>query len=496
MNGRRAHVAAVLAGILGTAQILALTRHGPGIAPDSVDYLAGAMSLAEGRGYTDVATGDPLFHWPPLFSAAMAAIHRLTGVPVVEAGRWLNAVVFGALVAAALLLLWEQTGSVIVTAVGALLVMTAAPLTGGAAALLSEPLFCLLVLGCALALRHSLESGNLPWAAGVLAGLAALQRYVGGFLIPCGALLLLSPLGRGAWRERIARAALFTAIGIAPVLAWGWRNSEVLGSFSGPRHPSTQGWLEVSLPVVKVLSRWVTPERVPLGARAAILALAVAAAALAWRRRWQSGAWDRRQRLTLVCCLAVTVAYLGAMVLAALRTAMPAFNDRYLSPVYVLLVVMVASLAAGGKRWVQAALLAWCLFPLSRSAGVTAAMVRDDHNPLEANFNDREWRASATLAWVRETLREAAAGRRVYSNAADAIWFHTGRAALGVPDPGKSTEVCPGRGECYLVWFDRVRWRTYLPTVAELSGRFQVREVRRFGDGTVYALAGENYAEH
>lgn len=119
-------------------------------------------------------------------------------------------------------------------------------------------------------------------------------------------------------------------------------------------------------------------------------------------------------------------------------------------------------------------------------------MVRDDRNPLEANFNDREWRTSATMAWVREASEE----RRVYSNAADAIWFHTGRAALGVPDPGKSAGVCPAGGECYLVWFDRVRWRTYLPTVAELSGRFQVREVRRFRDGTVYALAGENYAEH
>jgi hypothetical protein len=283
----------------------------------------------------------------------------------------------------------------------------------------------------------------------------------------------------------MARGAVFVAVGIAPVLAWGWRNSEVLGSFSGPRHPSAQGWLEVSLPVVKVVSRWVAPERVPLGGRAAILAAAVGAAAVAGWRRWRGGAWDRRQRLTLVCCLAVTAAYLGAMVLAALRTAMPAFNDRYLSPVYILLVVIVGSLAAGGKRWVQAALLAWCLFPLTRYAGVTAAMLRDDRNPLEANFNDREWRTSATLAWVRG----AAAEGRVYSNAADAIWFHTGRAAQGVPDPKAEAQVCPGGGECYLVWFDRVRWRTYLPSVAELSGRFQVREVRRFGDGTVYALA-------
>ncbi len=485
MSGRRAQAAALLAGVLGTAQILALTRHGPGIAPDSVDYVAGAMSLAQGRGYTDVVTGDPLFHWPPLFSAAMAALHRVTGVPVVEAGRWLNAVVFGALAAAALLALWEQTGSAAVTAVGTLLVMTATPLTAGAAALLSEPLFCLLILGCAGALRHSLETGNLPWAAAVLAGLAALQRYAGGFLIPCGGLLLLSPLGRGAWRARRARAAVFVAVGLAPVLAWGWRNRVVLGSFSGPRHPSTQGWLQVSLPVVKVLSRWVAPERVPLGGRAAILAAVVAGAAVAGWRRWRSRTWDRRQRLTLICCLAVTVAYLGAMVLAALRTAMPAFNDRYLSPVYILLLVIAGSLAAGGKRGVQAALLAWCLFPLSRYAEVTAAMLRDDRNPLEANFNDREWRRSATLAWVRET----AAGGRLYSNAADAIWFHTGRVALGVPDPGKRAGVCPEGGECYLVWFDRVQWRTYLPTVAELGGRFRVRELRRFGDGTVYELA-------
>ena len=173
--------------------------------------------------------------------------------------------------------------------------------------------------------------------------------------------------------------------------------------------------------------------------RAALLAAATVGAALLWQRMWSDPALTSPQRLTLACFSAVTVAYLGAMVLSATRTALPPFHDRYLAPVYILLVVVIGSLAAyvlartNRKRLLQAALLAWSLFPLSRYATVTAAMLRDDSNPLEASFNDRVWRTSATLAWLR-----TGGGRRLYSNAADAIWFHTGLVARGVPNPNRA----------------------------------------------------------
>jgi hypothetical protein len=462
----RARWAATFVGLLGTAQILVLTRNGPGIAPDSVDYVAGAMSLAAGRGYSDIANGNPIFTWPPLFSAAMAGVHRLTGLPVVESGRWLNAVTFGGLAATALLVLWEQTGSVLITGMGTTLVLAGTPLVGTAAALLSEPLFCLLVLWCCLALRSSGETGAWPWAAGMLAGLAAITRYAGGFLIPCGALLLAA-----RWR----RAAVYAGLGLTPVLAWGWRNWQVVGSFSGPRHPSTQGWAEVLPAVVKVFSRWVVPERVPFGWRAALLAGAVVGGAAMVQRAWRDPETAGRRRRMLGCCLVVTAGYVGAMVAAATQTALPAFNDRYLAPVYVLLVVAGATVLARERKWLRWAALGWCLFPVWRYGTATAAMLREDRNPLEANFNDRRWRESLVWGWVRE----AGAGKRLYSNAADAIWFHTGVAARSA-----ETGSCPAGEECYLVWFERVTWRMF-PAPEALGAR----EVRRFPEARVYVLA-------
>jgi hypothetical protein len=453
------------------AQILALTRNGPGIAPDSVDYVAGAMSLAQGRGYTDIASGNPIFTWPPLFPAAMAVVHRLTGWPVVEAGRWLNAAAFGALAATALLVLWDQTGSVLLTGMATVLVLAGTPLVASAAALLSEPLFCLLVLWCCLALRNSWETGTRPLAAGMLAGLAAMTRYAGGFLAPSGALLL-------AGRPR--RAALYAGMALAPVLAWGWRNAAVVGSFSGPRHPSTQEWGDVLASVVKVLSRWVVPERVPFGWRAALLAVAALGATVLIRRQWRDPGTAARRRWMLACCLVVTAGYVVAMVVAARRTALPAFNDRYLAPVYVLLVVAGATVVASEGRWLRWAVLVWCLFPLWRYGTAAAAMLRDDRNPLEANFNDRRWRESPAWAWARET---GTAGK-LYSNAADAVWFHTGVSARSL-----ETDPCPAGEECYLLWFDRVTWRRSGARPETLGAR----EVRRFPDARVYVLPSRDH---
>ncbi len=51
--------------------IIATSRHGAGISPDSVNYIQCARSIAVGNGITNVF-GEPFVTWPPLFSAILA----------------------------------------------------------------------------------------------------------------------------------------------------------------------------------------------------------------------------------------------------------------------------------------------------------------------------------------------------------------------------------------------------------------------------------------
>jgi hypothetical protein len=476
--------AAPLVWALGTTQILVLTAGGVGVMADSVDYLAGAISLANGQGFTDVTSGKPISHWPPLFSAVLAGLHRALGLPPAEAGRYWNAAVFGLIGAVTMLELWRLARNALWTAAGTFLVLTSPALISGAAALLTEALFTLLVLAACAWLHRALATGGWIYVVllGVTAGLAALQRYIGGFLLPGCGLLLLTPLMPRPWRERLGRAVVFGLVAAAPVAAWGWRNAGATGSFFGSQGETNRQWSSVGRRLVEVTSRWVAPERAPAAVRTAALAAAVGLLVWAARR----AELDSGQRLMMVSAASLAAVYLAALAASAWRLPVT-LGDRVVSPVWPLVVVASVGAAHQVRRRAVLALLAvWLTFPAMRFGGAAAAMLRDGTNLMGHNFNDRTWRTSATVAWVRSLP----AGVVLYSNAPDALWFHTGITAGGVPALQDSGGRCPAGRECLVVWFDRMEWRSYLPKVPQLAERFGLTELRRFSDATVWTWPG------
>lgn len=471
-------LAALAAGGLGMVQILVLTgAGGVGVTPDSVDYLAGAMSLVEGRGYTGVTSGMPISHWPPLFSALLAGMNALLGISFLQAGRYLNAAAFGVMVGITLVALWRLTRSTVWTSAGVFLVLTAASLVGGAAALLTEPLFCLLLLAACVLLERVLATGRMRYAVGlgVVAALAVLQRYIGGFLIPWCAVLLASPLVERPWGQRVARAAVFVVVASAPATAWGWRNREVSGSFFGMQGHSNRSLRGVTRAVTRVTTRWLAPERMPVAGRAAVLA--AVAGVLVWMTR--RAALGREERLLLWSLVGTGSIYMVVVGASSLRLPVT-LGERTLSPAWAPLAIA----AVGAARLVRgragkAAMLVWLVLPAQRYATACAALAREGTNPLGHNYNDRTWRRSASVAWVRDLGKSSV----VFSNAYDALWFHTGIVAQATPQG-----ACPAGRDCYLVWYGRVTWRNYLPRPEQLATHFQVREIRRFPDATVYTV--------
>ena len=147
---RRAIVPALI-GLSALAGMLCLahaTRHGIGIAPDSVSYIEAARNLGAGHGISTLADEGagylPMTRFPPLYPVAIAAISRL-GVDPVDAARALALALFGAnIVLASALVARSAPGARWLPVVGAVLTASSPEVVAIHGAAQSEPLFLLL----------------------------------------------------------------------------------------------------------------------------------------------------------------------------------------------------------------------------------------------------------------------------------------------------------------------------------------------------------------
>jgi 4-amino-4-deoxy-L-arabinose transferase-like glycosyltransferase len=207
------------------------------IVHDARDYDYHARSIARGEGY-GLSYQLPTAFRPPGYSFLLAGVYDVAGVAreevdervpparIVQAFVGTLAVALIGVIAAQL---WGRREALAALALGA--VYLPLILIGGA--LMSEPLFVVLMLGslaAAIQLRRSRH--KLGWAlvAGFVAGLAILTRANG--------LVLLLPLAVGAWdlrprwsKRALAPPALLVVVALATVAPWTIRNAVELHSF-------------------------------------------------------------------------------------------------------------------------------------------------------------------------------------------------------------------------------------------------------------------------
>lgn len=204
---------------------------------DAKDYDFYARSIATGQGY-GFSYGQPTAFRPPGYTFLLAGVYDVAGVARAEADERLPparvvqafigtlAVALIGLIAAQL---WGRRVALAALAIGA--VYLPLILIGGA--LMSEPLFVVLMLGSlAAAIQHLGSAHAYRWAllAGFVGGLAVLTRANG--------LVLLLPLAVGVWtvrprwsRHALAPPALLVAVALATVAPWTVRNAVELHAF-------------------------------------------------------------------------------------------------------------------------------------------------------------------------------------------------------------------------------------------------------------------------
>lgn len=211
--------------ILGGGLILYATRGGVGAQSDSAFYLGVARNLAAGHGLglTRPFTGFEFFAiFPPLYSIILAGLAAI-GLDLIEAARWMNALLFSLTIAlAGGFFIWKwKTPSVGILI--ALLIAFSPSMIAAHAWLLSEPLYYFLGTLSLLAVIEFLSNHSWKWLviSAAAAALAALDRYAGLALALCGLVtLLFQPSTLLA--VRIKRMLVFGLISLLPTGIWLW----------------------------------------------------------------------------------------------------------------------------------------------------------------------------------------------------------------------------------------------------------------------------------
>jgi hypothetical protein len=380
-----------------------------------------------------------------------------------------------------------------------------------AANVATEPLFLVLVLAFLLCARryHSQPTWtNLLWMA-LPAALAPILRWVGVTLIFAGCAMLLLRHWR-AWRTWLRHSLAFGALASTPLLAWVFlRQIPRTGSWFGPRQ--TQFDFIEPLGNVAVfyarISEWLLPNTLTKRVDLAFFLLALAGLLLLWNSRDAWRAWARELFATPNLALIVfSVVYFIFMALVvATREHTDSFDDRYLLPLFVPLLILffltldrllLPRLSAWG-RWGRALLVGGLALWLAYHGFLTGRFIQTSLEEGVAYYNLYNIRAYRESPFVQTIQAYSfAEGLQLYSNDAPAVYFYTGRPVRNSLDDSQSytardehvrdeAESWPPEPQAYLLWL-LPNWKEHYFTPAQLEQVSELEPLLQLESGGLY----------
>jgi len=450
----------------------ATSEYGPGLSPDSMQFLAAAKNLAAGHGFRRVE-GTPFVEWAPLVPLLLTVVPaRALGIASAAGIAW-----------AAGFWVFRRTRSMRVATMAAAAIAVSFPVIFVASHLWSDAPFLFLALVGVLMLERAREGRSVALAA-IPAALAALTRYLGVTLIAAGIVTLL--LERRP--DRLRRAVLYGWLASLPLVLWLVRNVLATGTATGDREPPGFSFATN----VRQLAHAVTADLVPWSWPGTIK-LALCAAALV-------GGWllSRKGAKSVGPLMLFALFYALAVVIVASVWGSDGIDVRLALPLFVALIAR-AFIAGSRARatWLAYALGALALVWMGRSYIETRRHVDDYARGGVPGFNDVLWSSSPTLA----RLRSEPPNGVVYSNAPEIAYVALGRDVrrsprahlfyakdAAVPDLEEFHRALAREGPATLAWLDDAGEDRFV-TPPELARSVAVEQVARFDDGSLYFVS-------
>jgi hypothetical protein len=475
----------VLASLLGAAAVLAsVSLYGPGLTHDSAAYMYAAESLLKGEGFQYFGYPSPFIQWPPLYPLLLAAGWAIGLSPLPFSGA-VNAVAHGLIIFIAGRWLFSNLKNKYLAAMIIAGLVFSLPLIQVSRYLWTETLFVLFTLAAYLQLGKYLEKRALRCliSAGVFSALACLDRYMGVTLVITAALFLFFRKNSG-FLKRVADTAVYGLISSVPVLIWTARNYIVSGTFVGVRIPSEYPLKLNVLRTAQSIYAWIKPEsmlQIEMDDRLLVLAQVfavilpvVSILALLYlickeivRRQGLLGA----KSFYIFFNAAFIAIYIVYLVMSATTVAFEPINSRYLVPVFIPAVFIVAismdyGLTMLNERFdakeVKVAaviiLLAYLIYPALNTGAALAGYMENG----AGGFNTAVWHRNPLIGYMKNIAgRISEEDATYYSSNADAIYALTGVRAFSMPKKNGPDMYGYGQFEAavqrdehsYIVWF-------------------------------------------
>lgn len=533
-NGFTAYL--TLLSLLGVALVLAReATYGVALHWDSIVYASTAQNLLAGEGFS-YYDGSAYQHWPPFYPLLLAALSFGVFDPLEVAGP-LNAGIFGLTVFIVGRYLHQRLESLLLAAWASMAVAISVPLADWASWALSGTPFILLATSALICTDKFLVEGRTPslvWAA-VFSALAWQTRYMGAALPMLIGLLLLLQQG-ATLRQRMRPVVILTLITALPMVLWLLTGGESLrrsSSFELSLPTLLQSVLGNLLSMVNfdfyaVLHSIGAPVLGPLF-MAALTLVAFGLASVG--RQEHKGVQCECRPFSVFGGFAL--AYLALLLVAAmLVNVFPSSRPRYLTPMYIPLLMVFAfaldrlliherrknllggigrlpvigrftAVGKGAKMpslmtaILMAALALWAAGQVVLNAH---QIIGANRGELDRGYGAPPWTGSETLRHIRE---HPLAGL-VYSNLAIVLHLHNTGAArplqitesrlLRTNDDGTAGKdrfeawLAKVPDGAHVVWFKTWRNHLYGYGAADLSVWPGLEPVADLTDGAIFKV--------
>jgi|SRR5271157_1162237 len=439
--------------IIGIFLVLRSTPEGLGLSDDSIAYIAGARSLLAGHGYREawLVSNNPMTHFPPGFSSALAVI-GLFGLDPLRGARFLNALLFGLSTGLIGVLGWRMTKSLAAGLVLAALFVLNGSLLQVYTTAMSEPLFIFLSLLALWMFDLYFERDN-HWLwlvlCGIFVGVAYLTRYAGLALVATFLVALF--ILHDTWRKRFISAGIFLASVVPWILGWSIRNLLTAGNATNRElvwHPITADNFNTTLYTISQFLIPVEDWRKPLNktpglviALTALILLVVLVWAMieAWKYfRYpitprsplpQAEGLGMRETISFTTGLYI-FGYIASIIASMLLfDASTKFQLRILAPVFVSLLILLVLLGVWFWKKRREIAIVLALFMVGVSIYNQIFTVQDLSKGGQG-FASFVWYDSKAMAYLRTIPRVV----MIYTNETGAVYLYTNRPTYSLPN--------------------------------------------------------------
>ncbi len=453
-------ISLILIVVTGTILILRATPEGLGLSDDSIAYIAGARSLLAGDGYREawLATNQPVTHFPPGFSSALA-FFGLFGLDPLRGARFLNALLFGLNAGLLGVLAWRMTPSLSAGVIVAALFVANGDLLQVHAVAMSEPLFIFFSLLSFWMFDLYFErppstvgigvAGEWWWlvACASFAGLAYLTRYAG--LALAATFLVAIFVLRTTWRKRFTSIGIFLAGFLPWALVWALRNRIVADNATNrsfawhaiPAENLNMGVRVLNDFLIPVAAWYKALIKLPVVPEA--LTILVLGVVLVWTalRAWKylspltprpsptgRGSQGTREVISFTVGLFL-VAYLASIVASmTMFDAATKFKLRILSPVFVCLLILLIYVGMRLREKNRNFTIVLALILLGFSI-YKQSITLEAWSKSGLGYASFQWYDSEAMAYLRALPNDVL----IFTNEPGAVYLYVGRGAAVVP---------------------------------------------------------------